>query len=464
MNVETIRQQFQQGQLDACAIAALLAQGALTPVDFTEACIAAAQQSQGIFITLTPDRARREAAEATHRWQQGAPLSALDGIPVAWKDLFDVKDTRTTAGSATRETISAAARDVVLVERLTRAGMVTLGKTNLSEFAFSGLGINPACGTPLIHSTLGTDHVPGGSSSGSARAVAEGLVCFAFGTDTAGSIRIPAAFNGITGYRASRQRYPDAGVYPLAASLDTLGPLCRSVRDARALDEILCGDAETHFAQPHFIADTTLLDQADKAVRDNGYRCLDILEASGWRVARRPVNTFHAALAWIAENGWPGAVEAFQLHVDLLASADAEKMDPFIRIRLTASGHIKPAVLDSFLLQRSTWQQALAAELAGAVLITPTVAHTAPLFSPLHDAAVFANTNSATLRLTMPGSLLDMPGVALPSGTADNGLFTSLLFSLPTGEDHRLLIAAQAAADALTPGIHARTDFSATQP
>jgi aspartyl-tRNA(Asn)/glutamyl-tRNA(Gln) amidotransferase subunit A len=464
MNVETIRQQFQQGQLDACAIAALFAQGALTPLDFTEACLAAAQQSQSIFITLTADRARREATAATQRWQQHAPLSALDGIPVAWKDLFDVKETPTTAGSSTRETLSVAARDAVLTERLTQAGMVTLGKTNLSEFAFSGLGINPAFGTPLVHSTLGTAHVPGGSSSGSARAVAEGLVCFALGTDTAGSIRIPAAFNGITGYRASRQRYPDVGVFPLAASLDTLGPLCRSVRDARALDEILCGEAEAQVAQPHFIADTTLLDQADLAVRDNGYRCLNLLEASGWHVERRPVRTFHAALAWIAENGWPGAVEAFRLHADLLASADAEKMDPFIRSRLTASGRIDLAVLDAFLQQRSLWQQALVDELAGAVLITPTVAHTAPLFSPLHDAAVFANTNSATLRLTMPGSLLDMPGVALPSGTADNGLFTSLLFSLPAGEDHRLLMAAQAAADALAQGNYARADFSATQP
>lgn len=447
MNAETIRQQFQQGQIDACDIAALFAQQQLTPLAFAECCIAAAQQSQGIFISLTPERALQEAAAATFRWQQGAPLSALDGIPVAWKDLFDIANTRTTAGSATRKQAIPASSDAALVTSLSQAGLVNIGKTNLSEFAFSGLGINPAFGTPLIIARDGSEHVPGGSSSGSARAVAEGLACFALGTDTAGSVRIPAAFSGIIGYRASRKRYNESGVFPLAASLDTLGPLCRSVRDVRALDEILCGGVEVENVTPYFIADTSLFDQTSPAVRDQSYRALERLEAKGYRVERRPLLTFHAALSWIAKQGWPGAVEAFQLHASLLSSPDAEKMDPFIRIRLAASGQLSTTVLDDFLQQRVEWQKAITDELAGAVLITPTVAHTAPLFPPLHDAAAFANTNSATLRLTMPGSLLDMPGVALPSGQTDDGLFTSLLFSLPAGEDGRLLMAARHAAD-----------------
>lgn len=442
MNAETLRQQFQQGLIDACDIAALFAQQQLTPLAFTECCIAAAQQSEGIFISLTVERARREAAAATLRWQQGTPLSPLDGIPVAWKDLFDMAETRTTAGSATRDAVENAAVDANLVTRLTQAGMVNLGKTNLSEFAFSGLGINAAFGTPLLTSRRGQAHVPGGSSSGSARAVAEGLACFALGTDTAGSVRIPAAFSGITGYRASRKRYDDSGVFPLAASLDTLGPLCRSVRDARALDSILCGETEDGAAVPYFLADTSRFDRADPAVREYGYRALERLEAAGYRVERRPVQAFHHALSWIAEQGWPGAVEAYRLHAAVLKSAAAEKMDPFIRIRLEASGQLSPTVLDEFLRQRAGWQRDLARELAGAVLIAPTVAHTAPLFAPLHDAAAFAHTNSATLRLTMPGSFLDMPGIALPSGQTDDGLFTSLLLSLPTGEDRRLLMAA----------------------
>ncbi|WP_343550999.1 amidase family protein [Pantoea sp.] len=465
MNAEIVRQQFQQGQLDACAIAALYAQGKITPSAFVDACLSAAEQSSSIFITLTPQRARAEAAAATSRWQQGAPLSALDGIPLAWKDLFNLAATRTTAGSATRNNVMLEQQDAALVAQLTQAGMVTIGKTNLSEFAFSGLGINPAFGTPLLDSNHATQHVPGGSSSGSARAVAAGLACFAMGTDTAGSIRIPAAFNGITGYRASRQRYNDLGVFPLAASLDTLGPLCRSVRDARALDEILCGTTHELAAKPRFVADPILLDHADSAVRANGYHCLALLTAAGYAVEFRQISAFHQALQWIATHGWPGAIEAYQLHAALLNSPQAEKMDPFIRSRLLASGQLNPTLLSDFLRQRANWQQALQNELDGAVLITPTVNHTAPLYAPLTaDAKAFAATNAATLRLTMPGSLLDMPGVALPSGVADNGLFTSLLFSLPRGEDRRLLRAAQTAADVLAPGNIARAEFSATQP
>lgn len=450
MNANTIRQQFQQGQLDACSIAALFAEGQLSPLDFTDACLAAAEKSSGIFITLTPERARKEAAASARRWQQGAPLSALDGIPVAWKDLFDIAGTRTTAGSATRRNAPAAVCDAALVARLTQAGMVTMGKTNLSEFAFSGLGINPTFGTPALLAADGEEQVPGGSSSGAARAVALGLACIAMGTDTAGSVRIPAAFNGVMGYRSSRQRYDASGVFPLADSLDTLGPLCRSVRDARALDVILCGVEEETYPAPALVVDSQLMDAADAAVREQGYRLLSSLAAAGIVVEYRRLNAFHDALAWIAAHGWPGAVEAFQLHAALLSSPAAENIDPFIRRRLMASGRIDPAVLTTFLRQRPLWQQALADELNGAVLVTPTVAHTAPRLAPLvADAEAFAVVNSATLRLTMPGSLLDMPGVALPSGVTANGLFTSLLFSLPTGEDRRLLMAASAVSDLL---------------
>lgn len=462
MRAEIVRQQLQHGQLDACAIAALFARGEITPLAFTDACLAAAQRASAIFITLTPERAREEAAAATRRWQRGAPLSAFDGIPVAWKDLFDVAHTRTTAGSALRQHAPLAHQDAPLVARAAQAGMVTLGKTNLSEFAFSGLGLNPTFGTPRLRTADGSEHAPGGSSSGAARAIAEGLVCVALGTDTGGSIRIPAAFSGVVGYRASRGRYDDRGVFPLAASLDTLGPLCRSVRDAQTLDAIWCGP-NAAFAPPHFVADTVLLDQCEAPVRENGYFALAQLEAAGFRVSYRAVTAMHSALAWIADNGWPGAVEAFQLHADVLASPQAEKMDPLVRQRLLDSGRLSPEVLSTFLQHRMQWQHALADELAGAVLITPTVAHTAPLLSPLQDAATFAQTNRATLRLTMPGSLLDMPGVALPSGGAETGLFTSLLLSLPSGEDARLLAAANAAAAVLMPGNPAQRDF-VTQP
>ena len=460
MHAETVRRLLRSGQLDALDITALYAERRLTPLALTEALLEAASRTQNIFTTLTSQRALAEAAASTSRWQKEEPLSALDGIPVAWKDLFDMAETVTTAGSATRRDLPAAEKDASLVARLTRAGMINIGKTNLSEFAFSGLGLNPAFGSPAIQDDQGVTCAPGGSSSGSARAVAEGLTCFAMGTDTAGSIRIPAAFNGIVGFRASRQRYDNTAVFPLAASLDTLGPLCRSVREVLALDEILTAETLSSSETPRFRVDSELLKQAQPEVRENAYRQLERLSARGYSVEMKSVHAFHQALAWIDENGWPGAAEAWQLHKALLASRDAEKMDPFIRSRLQASGKLDPAIISTFLTQRASWQNAMRTELEGCVLVTPTVAHTAPRLAPLEtDIALFAQINAATLRLTMPGSLLDMPGIALPGGTDRHGLATSLLLSLPSGDDRQLLMAARAAAETFAAG---KADGSAT--
>lgn len=451
MQAENIRQLFMAGQIDALGISALYAQQRLSPLAFTTACLKAAENAPSVFISMTAARAREEAEASTLRWQACRPLSPLDGIPVAWKDLFDIQSSQTSAGSATRSNVPVAPQDAALVAQCSAAGMVTLGKTNLSEFAFSGLGLNPSFGTPAIRGSTSQLFAPGGSSSGAGRAIAEGLACIAFGTDTGGSIRIPAAFSGTIGYRASRQRYVTTGVYPLAHSLDTVGPLCRSVRDAIALDDILCGTQKMRFPAPHFRVDEALLAACQPAVRENACRRIAQLTAAGFRIDRAPLQAFNQALSWIADKGWPGGREAWLLHRELLASPDAALMDARVRERLLAASHQDPAVLETFLTQRKSWQQALAAELDGAVLITPTVAHTAPELAPLmQDDDLFAQTNLATLRLTMPGSLLDMPGIALPTGKDANGLYTSLLFSLPAGEDRRLLHAASTVAGTFT--------------
>ncbi|MFZ1874569.1 MAG: amidase [Chania sp.] len=421
-------------------------QGTLTPSELTEQALTLAESMPEVFISLTPERARREAAEATRRWQCGAPLSPLDGIPIAWKDLFDLAGSLTTAGSATRLNAPLATLDAALVARLQSAGMVSLGKTNLSEFAYSGLGLNPHFGTPAIYDRQGVAHAPGGSSSGSACAVAHGVVPIALGTDTAGSIRIPAAFNGLVGYRSSSPRYSRHGVFPLAQSLDTLGPICRSVRDAVTLDQLLTGASST----PTAVAlrglvlrvDEEILndDRVEPSVRQNLLNMLSQLTAAGVLIDRRPVAALHHSLQWIAQQGWPGAVEALTLHRTLLESPQAAQMDARVRTRLMAAKALPADLLPRFLQQRAGWQQQMRTELNGAVLVTPTVAHVAPALAPLeNDAELFAQTNLATLRLTMPGSLLDMPGITLPTGQDANGLATSLLLSLPNGDDQRLL-------------------------
>ncbi|AHG18378.1 amidase [Chania multitudinisentens RB-25] len=431
---------------DASYFAAQFRQGIVTPSDLLEQALALAKTLPEVFISLLPERARREAADATLRWQRGAPLSPLDGIPIAWKDLFDLAGSLTTAGSPTRLASPQASADAAIVSRLQAAGLVSLGKTNLSEFAYSGLGLNPYFGTPAIYDRHGIAHVPGGSSSGAGCAVKLGVVPIAMGTDTAGSVRIPAAFTGLIGYRSSRQRYSRHGVFPLAQSLDTLGPICRSVRDALALDRLLAdAPAKQPTIPPHELVlrvDSEILnDQSvEPCVRQNLLEMLDKLTVGGVQIDLRPVATLHQSLRWIAQEGWPGAVEALALHRPLLEGSQAAHLDPRVHARLIAAGALPADLPQRFLQQRAHWQRQIRAELNGALLVTPTVAHVAPALAPLeNDADLFARINLATLRLTMPGSLLDMPGIAMPTGQDQHGLATSLLLSLPTGDDQRLL-------------------------
>ena len=440
---------------DATSMAEDFASGRSDPVQALEQALDKASQVPAVFISLTAERARREAEAAAARWRAGQPLSGLDGVPVAWKDLYDVAGSVTTAGAAYRRNAPAALLDAPSVGLLCRAGLVSVGKTNLSELAYSGLGLNPHFGTP--HNPHGTDQprIPGGSSSGSAVAVAADIVPIAMGTDTAGSIRIPSAFNGLVGYRSSSRRYSRDGVFPLAHTLDSLGPLTRSVRDALAIDDLLHGRRQTHVARSlkgqHFVLEQGALEGIEPAVHNNLLRAVDQLKAAGARVELRPSPTFQAALELIKHQGWLGAFEAFALHQALLDSADAEQLDPRVRRRLEAARALPASQLIALTDARRRLQQQLIDDLDGAVLITPTVAHVAPALAPLEaDDALFVSTNLATLRLTMPGSLLDMPGVSLPSGRDALGLPTGLLLSAPSGEDARLLRAALSVETALT--------------
>jgi len=429
---------------DATSMAEDFASGRSDPVQALEQALDQASRSASVFISLTAERARREAEASAARWRAGQPLSGFDGVPVAWKDLFDVAGSVTTAGAAYRRNAPAALLDAPSVGLLCRAGMVSVGKTNLSELAYSGLGLNPHFGTP--HNPHGTDQprIPGGSSSGSAVAVAAGIVPIAMGTDTAGSIRIPAALNGLVGYRSSSRRYSRDGVFPLAHSLDSLGPLTRSVRDALAIDDLLHGRTQTHSARSLKGQRFVLAQQdVEPAVRNNLLRAVAQLKAQGALIEERECPTFQATLDLIKHHGWLGSFEAFALHQSLLDSADAAQLDPRVRRRLEAARTLPASQLIHLTDARRRLQQQLLDDLDGAILITPTVAHVAPPLAPLEaDDDLFVSTNLATLRLTMPGSLLDMPGVSLPSGRDAQGLPTGLLLSAPTGEDARLLRAA----------------------
>ncbi|PMY34763.1 amidase [Pseudomonas chlororaphis subsp. aurantiaca] len=443
---------------DATALAEAFALGRTDPVQVLEQALELAEATPHVFISLCPARARREAEAAAARWRDGQPLSLFDGVPLAWKDLFDVAGTITTAAAQVRRDAPPANVDAPSVRQLCRAGLVSLGKTNLSEFAYSGLGLNPHFGTPINPHSDAQPRIPGGSSAGSAVAVAAGIVPIAMGTDTAGSIRIPAAFNGLVGYRATSRRYDRDGVFPLAHSLDSLGPLTRSVRDAWVVDGLLRGGDPRQLPLPRplagqrFWVDLQVLDDrhTEVAVRANLLVAIERLQLAGAVVVQRPLHGLQVTLQLIQEQGWLGAAEAFALHQPLLDSEYAEQLDPRVRRRLENARQMPASQLLRLYEARRQLQQQVQDELDGALLITPTVAHVAPPLAPLeNDDELFARTNLATLRLTMPGSFLDMPGVALPSGRDAQGLPTGLLLSLPQGEDTQLLATALAVEAAL---------------
>lgn len=438
---------------DAFSLAQKFADGTSDPVTALKDALKLSAAAPAAFITFCEDRAQREAAAAQARWKAGQPLSRFDGVPVAWKDLYDLAGYVTTAGAKVRLHNPPASYDCALAVALSRAGLVSIGKTNLSELAYSGLGLNPHFGTPVNAASKDEVRAPGGSSSGSAIAVARGIVPIAMSTDTAGSIRVPAAFNGLVGYRSSSRRYSFAGVMPLARTLDSLGPITHSVRDAIAVDNLLLGDQrglsfETTglpIAGLRLRVDIKVLNDTriQPAVRSNLLAAVEKLALAGAVIEEKPVLAFHQALELIEQVGWLGSAEAFALHQELLDSPDAEQLDPRVRKRLETARTF-PASKQVRLYQAAeALKKQIASELDGAFLVTPTVAHVAPLLTPLEeDASIFAATNLATLRLTMPGSMLDMPGVALPSGIGEAGMPTSLLLSSFSGDDEELLRAA----------------------
>lgn len=413
----------------------------------TEACLARAESADagGVFITLTVERARREAAASAGRYRAGRPLGPLDGVPVAWKDVFDVAGTRTTAGSLTRSGVEAARHDAPCVANLSAAGMVCIGKTNLSEFAYSGVGINAVYGTPRNPRAAG--RVPGGSSSGSAIAVALGAAACGIGTDTSGSVRIPAAFNGLVGYRPSMGRFSTTGVFPLSPTLDTVGPLACRVSDVVALDRALRGlsqagsdfNPSARHERTLTVPQGELVDGAEPPVQYRFTEVLAELEAAGWDIQHRDVRSLDTAQTVMDELGTIVAAEAARIHRDLLSSPAPEGLDRRVWRRLEQGAAMPPAALARLRAEQLRLMRAVDRELDGA-LIFPTVRIQAPRLAELErDDELFATANQAILRSTMVTAFLGMPGIALPTGLDRDRLPASVLLSLPAGQDERLL-------------------------
>lgn len=439
------------GAMSVAQLSVLIQSAAVDPVDVAEEVLDGieAYADQAVFTALFKDRAIEEAKASSARLKQGRSRGLLDGIPVAWKDLFDIERRATTAGSTVLAQDPAAKADAVVVTALQQAGMVSIGCTNMSEFAFSGLGINPHYGTPRNPLSTDVPRIPGGSSSGAGVAVAAGLVPVAMGTDTGGSVRIPAAFNGIVGYKATRGRYPMGGVYPLAKSLDSLGPLCRTVQDAVWVDAAMRGLTAPNIAQGTIrgldvvIPDNVVFDGAEAGVIAAFETAVEWLIAEGASVSRVTIPAFDEILALMAKHGALVTAEAFALHRERLAGPEAAQMDGRVVVRTRLGERI---TLPDYLAILEARQRLIAdvERLVGDSFVAfPSVAHVAPPIAPLEaDDELFFAANGKTLRNTMLGNFLDWCGVSIPCGTGDADMPVGFLLSALPGRDEALLSAA----------------------
>jgi aspartyl-tRNA(Asn)/glutamyl-tRNA(Gln) amidotransferase subunit A len=431
-------------QLSAWMSAGLVSAEAIA--ERTLAAIAACDD-QAIFTLLTAERARAEAKASARRLREGRPASILDGVPIVWKDLFDLEGLPTTAGSHLLEAAPPAKTDAAVVSRLKDAGMICIGRANMTEFAYSGIGLNPHYGTPRNPHGRAEPRVPGGSSSGSAVVVARGLAPVAIGSDTGGSVRIPAAFNGIIGYKASTDRYPMNGVFPLSPTLDTLGVFSRTVADAVAVDALLCGLTTPNARKApidglRVIVPTNIVfDDCQPAVVENFEAALARLARAGAKIERGAMPVFDEIFALSARHGTIVAAEAYAAHKARVEGPDASRIDRRVAKRIALAHTMQMVDYIAMMQARTRLMNETNRLLAGDVLVAmPTVAHTAPSIEALEvDDELFVRMNARTLRNTALGNFLGWCGVSFPTGTDSGGLPTALLLSGAPGTDERLL-------------------------
>jgi len=431
----------------AAAIGRLLAKGSLDPVEVAEFFLDRIERDREnpSFIVVTRKRALEEAAASRRRHREGRAAGPLDGVPIAWKDLVDMAGERTTAGSALYADSPPKEKDAPIVTNLSAAGLVALGKTNLSEFAFSALGLNPHFGTPRNPRDSTTPRIAGGSSSGAAVAVAGGLAPCAIGSDTGGSIRAPASFCGIVGFKTSEGRIDKQGVFPLSRTLDTIGPLAHTVEDCVLIDMALRGQS-TAPVRPldlkgieFVVPDKSGIDDAEAAVAANLETTMKRLAAAGAKVTSRPIPEIGAMRALSAQYGSFVAIEAYAEHRAVFDSADAKRMDRRV-VKRALGGRVHERDVTNLHRGRETLIAALVDELKGALLVLPATPMTAPAIGPLEgDDELFRVTNLRAIHYTFLGNLFRMCGLALPSGTDAAGLPTGVQFLAPGGDDDRLL-------------------------
>ena len=443
------------------AIAQALASGATTSRMLIEDSLARIADPAGegarAFIKVHAEQARAMADAADALRKVGRAPGRFAGIPIALKDLFDIAGEPTPAGSAVLADAPAATANAPVVARMLAAGFIPMGRVNMTEFAFSGLGINPHYGTPTSPWDRASRRIPGGRSSGTGVAVADGMAAAGLGTDTGGSCRIPAAFCGIVGYKPTARRVPITGVLPLAPSLDSVGPLTPTVGCSAIIDAILAGeaavapDAASLDGLRLAVPENMVLDGMDATVAAAFERALARLSAAGAKVTRVRFAAFDAIPAVNAKGGF-AASEAYAWHRALLASK-GNQYDPRIRVRIARGEGMSAADYLDLLQARAGIVAGFDAETAAYdAVVMPTVPIVAARIADLDDEREYNRVNMLVLRNTALGNFLDRCSISLPCHEAGQAP-VGLMLTGETMGDTRLFAIARAVEAVVSPVV-----------
>ena len=395
-----------------------------------------------VYLKVYWEAARASADAADARRRSGITLGPLDGALVSIKDLLDVAGEPTLAGSRIFRDHAPAGEDADVVRRLRQAGAVIIGKTNMVEFAFSGIGLNPHFGTP--GNAADPDRIPGGSSSGAGVAVAEGTSDISIGSDTGGSVRIPAAFNGVVGFKPTAQRISLKGAFPLSYSLDSLGPLGRSVADCIAADAAISGDVGLPLT-PYPLSGLRvgvprgrLFSQTEAPVADAFEASLRRLSALGARIGDFDLEDLLEQMGEATSRASIASVEAASIHADWIETR-ADEIDPRVQKWIALRRAVTAADYIRMMRKRGELMGAMDRRLASLdVLALPTVPIMAPLMAPLvADEKLYNRTDTLVLRNTTPVNQFDLTAISLP--VPDTQLPVGLMLVARHNQDRRLL-------------------------
>jgi len=429
-------------------LAADLDAGRTTSVALTQAALDRAADPDGegarVYTRLYADQALAAARASDALRAVGLARSPIEGLPISIKDLFDVAGETTLAGSVARQGESAATRTAASIRRLQAAGAVVIGRTNMTEFAYSGLGINPHYGTPRNPWDRATGRIPGGSSSGAAVSVTDGMAVAAIGSDTGGSVRIPSALCGITGFKPTARRVPLDGALPLSAHLDSIGPLAASVACCAVLDAIMAGEEPTIPIAANLrgarlaVPSTWVFDGMDDTVGKAFARARTTLADAGAQIDDVAVPEFIELKTLNAKGGFTAA-EAWAWHRDLIARK-GDTYDPRVGSRISRGQAMTAADFIDLLAARKAWIAAVERRIAGYdALILPTVPVVAPPIDVLvDDEAQYFRINGLILRNPTLINFLDGCALSLPchqQGAAPVGL----MIAAQGGADRRVL-------------------------